>query len=52
MGGEKKLARRREAGQLNAQERLDALVDAGSFFETGLLGRSAYSAEEAAKSPP
>lgn len=51
MGGEKKLARRREAGQLNAQERLDALVDPGSFFETGLLGRSSYSAEEAAKSP-
>lgn len=51
MGGEKKLARRREAGQLNAQERLDALIDAGSFFETGLLGRSSYSADEAARTP-
>lgn len=51
MGGEKKLERRREAGQLNAQERLEHLVDPGSFYETGLLGRSAYSAEDAAKSP-
>ncbi len=39
MGGPKKLARRRENGQLNAQERLDALVDEKSFFEVGLLGR-------------
>lgn len=51
MGGDKKLARRRADGNLNAQERLDALVDAGSFLETGLLGRSGYSAEEAAKTP-
>ncbi|MCB1740450.1 MAG: methylmalonyl-CoA carboxyltransferase [Gammaproteobacteria bacterium] len=40
MGGEKKLQRRRERGQLNAQERLDCLVDEGSFIETGLLGAS------------
>ncbi len=51
MGGEEKLARRRDNGQLNAQERLDALVDEGSFFEVGLLGRSSYSAKEAAKTP-
>ena len=51
MGGEPKLARRRQSGRLSAQERLDALVDQGSFFETGLLGRSSYSAEEAAKTP-
>ena len=40
MGGAKKLAKRREQGQLNAQERLDALIDTGSFFEVGLLGQS------------
>ncbi|MBI1219937.1 MAG: methylmalonyl-CoA carboxyltransferase [Rhodobacteraceae bacterium] len=51
MGGAKKLAQRRENGQLNAAERLDALVDPESFFEVGLLGRSAYSAAEAAKTP-
>lgn len=51
MGGEKKLARRAEQGQMNAQQRLDALVDSGSFFEVGLLGRSSYSGEEAAKTP-
>jgi acetyl-CoA carboxylase carboxyltransferase component len=41
MGGSEKLARRRERGDLNAQERLDALVDPGSFVELGLLGASA-----------
>lgn len=51
MGGASKLARRREDGDLNAQERLDVLVDQGSFFETGLLGQSGYSAQEAAKTP-
>ncbi|MGQ7791740.1 acyl-CoA carboxylase subunit beta [Faunimonas sp. B44] len=40
MGGERKLEKRRERGQLNAQERLDALVDADSFLEVGLLGAS------------
>ena len=40
MGGEKKLAKRKERGQLNAQERLDALVDPNSFIELGLLGSS------------
>ena len=51
MGGPDKLARRAEAGQLNAEERLSALVDPGSFYETGVLGRSAFSAKAAAKSP-
>jgi len=49
MGGADKLERRRGRGDLNAQERLDALVDAGSFSEFGLLGASArfeLSAEE------
>lgn len=40
MGGERKLDKRRERGQLNAQERLDALVDPDSFLEVGLLGAS------------
>lgn len=42
MGGEKKLVKRREQGRLNAQERLDALIDKGSFFEVGLLGQSSF----------
>lgn len=40
MGGPAKLEKRRERGQLNAEERLDALIDPGSFFEVGLLGAS------------
>jgi len=42
MGGPKKLEKRRQEGQLNAQERLDVLVDPGSFLELGLLGASAF----------
>ena len=45
MGGPQKLARRKERGQLNAQERLDALVDKGSFIELGLLGASSIDAD-------
>ena len=51
MGGEKKLARRRERGVLNALERLNYLVDDGSFVETGLLGASGMFAEDVAKTP-
>ena len=40
MGGEKKLAKRRNTGELNARERIEHLVDESSFFETGLLGTS------------
>ena len=47
MGGEDKLAKRRERGQLNAEERLAALVDKDSFLEVGLLGASAIDAEAA-----
>lgn len=36
MGGERKLEARRNAGVLNARERLDYLLDEGSFLETGL----------------
>ena len=45
MGGPEKLAQRAKRGQLNAQERLDALVDPGSFIELGLLGASALDAD-------
>ena len=51
MGGEKKLTRRRERGSLNAWERLNYLVDDGSFVETGLLGASGMFAEDVAKTP-
>lgn len=37
MGGEAKLAARRQAGQLNARERIERLFDAGSFVETGMF---------------
>ncbi|MCB1547988.1 MAG: methylmalonyl-CoA carboxyltransferase [Hyphomicrobiaceae bacterium] len=36
MGGPKKLAARRNSGILNARERLDALLDPDSFFESGM----------------
>jgi acetyl-CoA carboxylase carboxyltransferase component len=36
MGGERKLEARRNVGVLNARERLDYLLDDGSFLETGL----------------
>lgn len=38
MGGPEKLEKRRQRGVLNAEERLDCLVDKGSFMEVGLLG--------------
>jgi acetyl-CoA carboxylase carboxyltransferase component len=47
MGGEDKLAKRRERSQLNAEERLARLVDPDSFLEVGLLGRSAFEADAA-----
>ncbi|MBI5256198.1 MAG: carboxyl transferase [Burkholderiales bacterium] len=40
MGGEARLARKREAGALNARERIAALLDPHSFFEIGLLVHS------------
>ena len=41
MGGERKLAERRAAGLLNARERVDHLLDPGSFVESGLLAVAA-----------
>ena len=40
MGGADKLAKRRAQGHLNARERIDCLVDAGSFTESGLFAVS------------
>ena len=40
MGGEAKLAKRREKGILDARQRIDHLLDPGSFHEVGLLGTS------------
>ncbi|MGE0807269.1 MAG: acyl-CoA carboxylase subunit beta [Burkholderiaceae bacterium] len=40
MGGPERLERRRAQGVLNARERLDLLLDADSFFESGLLSTS------------
>jgi acetyl-CoA carboxylase carboxyltransferase component len=37
MGGEDKLARRSQAGKLNARELINLLVDEGSFMELGTL---------------
>ena len=51
MGGEHKLARRRERGELNARERIDCLLDAGSFIESGLYGTSGVFPAEADATP-
>jgi methylmalonyl-CoA decarboxylase subunit alpha len=40
MGGPEKLARRKAEGVLNARERIDYLVDEGSFIESGRYARS------------
>ncbi len=45
MGGEAKLAQRRATGHLNARERIEQLLDAGSFSETGLLAVSSVPAD-------
>ncbi len=51
MGGEEKLQRRRDAGILNARERVAYLTDPGSFLESGLFGASAVSAADRDKTP-
>lgn len=40
MGGPEKLAQRKAEGHLNARERIDYLIDAGSFIESGRFARS------------
>jgi acetyl-CoA carboxylase carboxyltransferase component len=38
-GGEEKIAKQHERGKLTARERIDLLVDAGTFVEMGIHGR-------------
>lgn len=38
LGGPEKIARHRQRGHITARERIDKLVDPGSFVETGQLG--------------
>ncbi len=40
MGGEEKLAAKRAAGELNARERIDHMLDQGTFTEMGLFTHS------------
>src|SRR3989304_1205252 len=40
MGGEERVAKQKESGKLNARERIGALLDKGSFRETGMFARS------------
>src|SRR2546428_5625317 len=51
MGGPEKLAKRKSRGQLNAQERLERLVDPGSFVESGLLGSSGVYKKDEERTP-
>src|SRR5690606_14384671 len=50
MGGPEKLAKRKEQGVLNAHERLDVLLDEGTFEESGLYAVS-HRKEVADRSP-
>ena len=50
LGGEKKIARQHELGRLTSRERIDKLVDPGSFMELGMLNRSSIPGMEE-KSP-
>ena len=42
-GGPEKIARQHEADKLTARERLDLLIDAGTFVELGIHGRPHFS---------
>jgi acetyl-CoA carboxylase carboxyltransferase component len=45
MGGAEKVTRQHDAGRLTVRERIDALLDAGSFHEIGAItGRGTYGA--------
>jgi propionyl-CoA carboxylase beta chain len=46
MGGDERVARQKASGKLTARERVQALLDPGSFHETGkIAGRSEYGAD-------
>jgi len=50
MGGPENLARHRAAGRLNVRERIDALLDKGSFHEVGeLVGIPTYDGDRLVK---
>ncbi len=51
MGGKQKLEKRKQAGMLNARERIERLFDPGTFFESGLFGASGVYPEEADETP-
>jgi acetyl-CoA carboxylase carboxyltransferase component len=48
MGGEERIARHHESGRLTARERIDLLVDPGSWFELGLLAEPEHRRERPA----
>jgi acetyl-CoA carboxylase carboxyltransferase component len=48
MGGQERIDRHHESGRLTARERIDALVDAGSFYELGLLAEPEHRREKPA----
>ncbi len=45
MGGEKRIASQHASGKLTVRERLEKLLDPGSFEEFGMLGRAAHQPE-------
>ncbi|MBI2850112.1 MAG: acyl-CoA carboxylase subunit beta [Chloroflexi bacterium] len=45
MGGGERVARQKESGKLNARERIDALLDKGTFRETGMFAKSRGAAD-------
>ena len=42
-GGEEKIAKQHDAGKLTARERIDLLVDAGTFTELGIHAKPHFS---------
>jgi acetyl-CoA carboxylase carboxyltransferase component len=48
MGGEERIARHHASGRLTARERVDRLVDAGSWYELGLLAEPEHRRERPA----
>ena len=51
MGGAKKIEARRAQGLLNARERIDYLVDPGTFVESGLFATSSVVEADRARTP-
>lgn len=51
MGGADKLAKRKAAGLLNARERIDKLVDEGSYIESGMFAVSSVVPEDRYTTP-